>query len=190
MPLLWLLLPLPNLFGFGLVNRVCVGVTRLVIVECVPVVVALNGRLLLRVSGLLPLAVGRFGRAIGEVIIDGGNRFSKSRLFSSRETCRVCDEVVVVVVVGSGGHKSSSGGVLGDWERLGLDFERDLERARKKLYSCRCRGITRQTRAWIIWTERADDRDPGRLERTLFSDFLFPTTSFIFGISIMCCSGL
>jgi hypothetical protein len=51
----------------------------------------------------------------------------------------VCEGVAVVVVIGSGGHESSGGGSSADWERLGLVFERDRERARKKLYSCRCR---------------------------------------------------
>lgn len=44
------LLPL-NFVPFDLANLVCVGVTKLVMVECVPVVVVLSGRLWLLVVG-------------------------------------------------------------------------------------------------------------------------------------------
>lgn len=102
----------------------------------------------------------------------------------------MCEEVVVVVVVGSGGHDSSGGGTSADWERLCLDFERDRERARKKLYSFRLSRDHASDACMHKMDGETDDREPGRLERTLFSDFLVPTTSFIFGINIMHCSEL
>lgn len=71
-----LLPPLPYFFAIGLL---WVGPTKLVIVECVAVVVVLNGRLCPRVAGLLPLApVLKLAYVLGLVGTNGGYRAEES----------------------------------------------------------------------------------------------------------------